>query len=344
MRGALEGSSQTTAANLGANLPGDAGPLSQTNRRGVPAHASTEATHAGSNLFLRETAATNTLSHLLQLHQAQILGLLPSMNPLLVRPNSSMLNPMVSASSSFFLQQDTLQALQQQRLLSILQGTNGMNLIQQLDQRQTSQDFFSLTTYQNHPTLHSLPATTSENTPGSQGSLTRQVASEMSRPRRFPLLLLAQPGDEAKLSPHQVFLRHQIEAFPAGTEEASTHARGRNKPITVGQVGIRCRHCAHLPIARRQKGSTYFPASLQGIYQAAQNMCTTHMQCGLCSEMADDIKNEFARLLATKISSSGAGRPYWAESAKRLGLVDTEEGIRFRDDLSPGKLASSDEK
>ena len=73
-------------------------------------------------------------------------------------------------------------------------------------------------------------------------------------------------------------------------------------------------------------------------------MCTTHMQCGLCSEMPDEIKNEFARLLATKVASSGAGRPYWAESAKRLGLVDTEEGIRFEDDVPPEKKASTDEK
>lgn len=63
-------------------------------------------------------------------------------------------------------------------------------------------------------------------------------------------------------------------------------------------------------------------------------MCTTHMQCGLCSQMPDEIKNEFSRLLATKVSSSGAGRPYWTESAKSLGLVDTDEGIRFFDDLS----------
>lgn len=65
-------------------------------------------------------------------------------------------------------------------------------------------------------------------------------------------------------------------------------------------------------------------------------MSTTHMQCGLCNEMPDAIKNEFARLLATKVSSSGAGRPYWAESAKRLGLVDTEEGIRFVRDAAAG--------
>lgn len=145
-------------------------------------------------------------------------------------------------------------------------------------------------------------------------------------PHHLPAIL-ARPSDSLKLSSHQVMLRHQIEAFHATEDDVSTHTRGRNKPITHGQVGIRCRHCAHLPVSRRQKGSTYFPASMLGIYQAAQNMSTTHMQCGLCREMPDCIKAQFAHLISTKVASSGAGRPYWAESAKQLGMVDTEDGI-----------------
>jgi hypothetical protein len=139
-----------------------------------------------------------------------------------------------------------------------------------------------------------------------------------------------------KLSSHQVQLRNQIEAFQATDDDVTTHTRGRNKPITIGQIGIRCRHCSHLPVVRRQKGSTYFPATLLGLYQAAQNMSTTHMQCGLCHEMPQDIKESFVSLLTTKPASSGAGRPYWAQSAKKLGLVDTEDGIRFIRDIPPG--------
>ena len=147
--------------------------------------------------------------------------------------------------------------------------------------------------------------------------------------------VLAQPEDSLKLSSHQVLLRHQIEAFKATEDDISTHIRGRNKPITLGQVGIRCRHCSHLPVARRQKGSTYFPASLLGLYQAAQNMSTTHMQCGLCTSMPEEIKQLFVHLLASKVASSGAGRPYWAQSSKKIGLFDTENGgIRFIRDLS----------
>lgn len=153
--------------------------------------------------------------------------------------------------------------------------------------------------------------------------------------------VLALPEDYDILSTHQIFLRHQIEAFRASEEDVSTHKRGRNKPVNIGQIGIRCRHCAHLHVGKRQKGSAYFPASLLGLYQSAQNMCTTHMQCGLCSEMPLDTKQQFARLLSIN-SGYGAGRPYWASAAMKLGLVDTEDGIRYDKDLIEEKNAGAD--
>jgi hypothetical protein len=158
---------------------------------------------------------------------------------------------------------------------------------------------------------------------------------------RIPLSLpisLARSGDENKLSAHQNFLRQQIEAYQATQEDVTTHTRGRNKPIHLGQVGIRCRHCAHLPVSRRQKGSTYFPSNKLGIYQAAQNMSTAHIQCGLCTEMPEAIKLKFMEIMSAKKPncSNGAGRPYWAQSATQLGFVDTEEGIRFIRDVPSG--------
>jgi hypothetical protein len=147
---------------------------------------------------------------------------------------------------------------------------------------------------------------------------------------------LSLPIDHLKVSEHQALLRQQIEAFRATEDDVSTHSRGRNKAIVLGQVGIRCRHCAHLPVLHRLKGSTYFPASTLGIYQAAQNMSTSHIQNGLCSQMAVHLTVQFAQIMALKSTSSGAGRHYWAESAKQLGLVDTEAGIVFVRDLPPG--------
>jgi hypothetical protein len=152
-------------------------------------------------------------------------------------------------------------------------------------------------------------------------------------PRGLPMLI-AHPEDKLKLPAHQVFLRHQIEVFRASADDISTHTRGRNKPIMMGQIGIRCRHCAHIPVGRRQKGSTYFPSTTLGLYQAAQNMSTTHLQDVLCSEMPARLRQQFVYLISTKVSSSsGAGRPFWVKSAKKLGLVDTDDGIRFVRDL-----------
>ena len=174
-----------------------------------------------------------------------------------------------------------------------------------------------------------------------QGRATQSVESwgqnqELTVGSLFLPAVLARAEDVEKLSPQQVLLRKQIEAFQATSDDLSTHTRGRNKPIGFNQVGIRCRHCAHLHVVKRQKGSTYFPATILGIYQASQNMSATHIQSGLCSEMPVELKQQFETLQNLKIASSGAGRPYWAESAKKLGLVDTEDGIQFIRSLRPG--------
>lgn len=163
-------------------------------------------------------------------------------------------------------------------------------------------------------------------------------------PDGFPLglpMIIAHPEDKfSKLSAHQLLLRHQIEVFRASADDISTHTRGRNKPIMIGKIGIRCRHCAHIPVGKRQKGSTYFPATILGLYQAAQNMSTIHLQCGLCPEMPVGLKHQFVYLISTKVASSGAGGPFWARAAKKLGLVDTDDGIRFIRDLPPEKRPS----
>jgi hypothetical protein len=140
---------------------------------------------------------------------------------------------------------------------------------------------------------------------------------------------LAHPSDELLLSSHQVLLRQQIEAFEATEEDAKTTFRGRNRRIRVGQVGIRCRHCKNTPPFQRQPGSMYFPCSTAGIYQASQNMSSTHLQCGLCHAMPEQLRQQFAELIPTKMTGSMAGRPYWTNCAREMGLVDTEEGIQF---------------
>jgi hypothetical protein len=155
-------------------------------------------------------------------------------------------------------------------------------------------------------------------------------------PLSLPALLNQPTMDRRMVSDHQYLLREQIEAFEASEDDVTTRLRGRNKPVALGQVGIRCKHCAHLPVSRRYKGSIYFPSNKMGIYQAAQNMSITHIQCGLCDSMPDHIKQQFVLIMNTRYCAAnhGMGRSYWAKSASNLGLVDTERhGIRFLPNL-----------
>jgi hypothetical protein len=157
-------------------------------------------------------------------------------------------------------------------------------------------------------------------------------------PLSLPRLLVQPSEDQCRLSEFQYLLRQQIEVFEANVDDATTHKRGRNKPVTFGQVGIRCKHCAHLPVEQRQNGAVYFPSKMLGLYQAAQNMASTHIQDGSCECMPGGVKFLFLLIMNKRQGAvnNGAGRTYWSKSASLMGLVDTEShGIRLKWNLPP---------
>ena len=84
-------------------------------------------------------------------------------------------------------------------------------------------------------------------------------------------LPLAMEADDDWLTPLHCFVRqHCVHVFTAGAEDVATPSKGKRKPITVGQVGIRCPHCHHdiqSSVKARERGSVYFPTSLSSIYK-----------------------------------------------------------------------------
>jgi hypothetical protein len=122
--------------------------------------------------------------------------------------------------------------------------------------------------------------------------------------------------------------RKQIEFFECGEVELSAGAQGRNKPITLAQVGIRCIHCSHLNPRERTRASAFYPSKLQGIYQAAQNISFSHLMKH-CTNIPTEIRDELVHLQAQK-SSRGGGKKYWVKAALKLGVIDTEDGLRFK--------------
>jgi hypothetical protein len=144
---------------------------------------------------------------------------------------------------------------------------------------------------------------------------------------------LAMDMDEGELSSYQCLVRKQIELFEATEADLNASAQGRNKPIILGQVGIRCRHCATFPPAQRAKGAVYFPSQLKGLYQTAQNMSNEHILKD-CREVPRATREALLKLREkkNKRSTVAGGRTYWTEGLRVLGVVETEDRrLRFRE-------------
>jgi len=133
--------------------------------------------------------------------------------------------------------------------------------------------------------------------------------------------------DEDSLSEYQCLVRQQIQLFEASRIDVQSNAQGRNRAIVMGQVGIRCKHCAFLPPKHRARGATYYPTKLEGLYQAAQNLASGHL-CEHCPHVPPQIRAQLLRLRERK-SSAGGGKKYWGDGVRVLGAYEDEDGLRF---------------
>jgi hypothetical protein len=132
--------------------------------------------------------------------------------------------------------------------------------------------------------------------------------------------------DPDNLNPYQVVVRRNIEIFEAQEIDVESGAQGRNRPVVLGQVGIRCRFCSHVPPKERTRGAMYYPSKLLGVYQAAQNLATTHL-CESCTHVPSELRAELCRLRDQK--SSAGGKVHWAKTMEALSVHEDEHGLRY---------------
>eukprot|EP00980_Cylindrotheca_fusiformis_P010675 scaffold2381_cov128-Cylindrotheca_fusiformis.AAC.16 len=160
--------------------------------------------------------------------------------------------------------------------------------------------------------------------PGCEFS-TKDTVDPMLGCRSFSLY---NSSDEYNISRYQCLARKQIEVFESTQQDASSNAQGRNRPITPGQVGIRCRHCKKLPQKQRKTGSVYYPNRLDGVYQTAQKLTVGHL-CKHCASIPDELRQKLIFLKDQK-SSDGGGKRYWADAVRLLGVIETpKDGLVF---------------
>ena len=156
---------------------------------------------------------------------------------------------------------------------------------------------------------------------------------KISRSSNFPTgvpkvrkwLPLGLDRDSSRLSAFLCFLRSEcVEVFVSN--KADVIERMTSKKIKEGQVGVRCRFCAHLSQKNRVGRSSNFPSSISQIYPGISMMIYKHF--AFCPEMPLNLREKFNQSKnLTKQGNAGETRTYWSDSAKQLGMVDIVENF-----------------
>jgi hypothetical protein len=136
--------------------------------------------------------------------------------------------------------------------------------------------------------------------------------------------------DDDFLSPLHCFMRRYcVEAFSASPDDVKTPRYGKSHGVrvVVGQVGIRCLYCKHRPVGRRPERAVCFPSSVRNIYHSIETWQRRHSL--VCTDIAPWVKRSMTELMESSKSRAGGRRQYWEDSAMRLGMIDTAEGVRF---------------
>lgn len=133
---------------------------------------------------------------------------------------------------------------------------------------------------------------------------------------------LATNEDSNWLSDFLSFVRSDVvEVFQATTKDVEN--RSNSKKIVPGQVGIRCRFCAHLPRTERVRRAACYPSSTKKIYQSFTMMIRDHL-CH-CTAMPEDVKAKYVSLKDQATQGAADSKRYWASSATELGMVDSSD-------------------
>ena len=144
-------------------------------------------------------------------------------------------------------------------------------------------------------------------------------------------ILLAIDEDKSWLSDMDCFVRSNLELFCATKYDIEFAESDRKYPITEGQLGIRCIHCA---VSRQgaRGTSVSFPPFVNGIYESVREFHRVHLPS--CPNLPEKCKEKLSSLKGSS-SLSSVLRRYYVEAAEALGIYDTDEGMRGGGEVKP---------
>ena len=129
------------------------------------------------------------------------------------------------------------------------------------------------------------------------------------------------------LSEHDILIRKELCEFFTVTKN-NLKLKRKNDNVSIGQVGVRCKICAHLPIKQRTKDSVCYPSSLSNICKATRDLVKKHVS--ICPKMQDSFRDEIQLLSKNIKKPNEIVQQYWIDSAKELGVANRcDSGVMF---------------
>jgi len=181
------------------------------------------------------------------------------------------------------------------------------------------------------------------------GTTTENSAKALAQYAKDPMakqpsrILLGIDEDREWISDMDCFVRENLEVFCASIDDVNKAQSDRKFPITIGQVGMRCLHCAISStsddVARGTAVS--FPPSINGIYESVREFQRLHLES--CPNLPDDVSSKLRDLKGSS-SLSSVLRRHYVSAAKALGMYDCTggNGIKVGNDSDPTKLDSTE--
>lgn len=129
---------------------------------------------------------------------------------------------------------------------------------------------------------------------------------------------------------HTIIRKDIIEVFVDKSDKSTAGVTKKNDrkatKANAGRIGLRCKFCKHLPSNKRANLSTIYPESLDGIYRAI-SVRFQKKHLGKCQHIPQSIMSDIKTLLKEKNVRGSKG--YWAKSAHRLGLRDSDKCLIY---------------
>ncbi len=165
-----------------------------------------------------------------------------------------------------------------------------------------------------------------------------KAATTTPSPEKVERVVLALPQDKDWLSDMDCFVRANVEIFIADDNDLALARLDRKYPIKLGQVGLRCVHCARSVVARRE--AVIYPNCVSSIYESVRDFQQLHLNS--CPTLPTDLQYVMSKLNhGSRSSLTSVLRRYYIQSARALGLFDSEDGgIRAGGIISPMNFSS----